>query len=294
MKYAFYDFSVSPYSYDFVSFLVAARGLGFEHVVFVPGKRMMRLPDGRVVEFQKCSPEEQAARLENILKPLAQTFTVCETREEARKLWSEDCFPPGYTVDRPLPAHVPSAVLQIGRLSPVRPTSEALEAVKRDFSGELVTITIRHSTIEPRRNSDPLAWIELADELHRIGLRPVFIPDTEFQTDDFGQHDVSKRASIDVQYRLALYETAALNMGVNNGPMALCLLSRRPLLYFKPVTYGVYATSPEFWANANGIPVGTQPPWFSPYQKIVWENDTPEVLSRELHSWLARLEREAA
>ena len=294
MKYAFYDFSVSPYSYDFVSFLVAAHALGYEHVVFVPGKRMMRLADGRVVEFQKCTPEEQAARLENILKPLAQTFTVCETREEARKLWSEDCFPPGYTLDRPLAAHVPSVVMQIGRLSPIRPTAEALEAVRATNFGDLVTITVRQSTIEPRRNSNIPAWIEFADELKALGFNPVFIPDTEFQDERFGSHQVSKRASVDVQYRLALYETAVLNMGVNNGPVVLCLLSRRPLLYFKPITEGVYPTSPEFWAKANGIPVGSQPPWFSRDQKIVWDDDRLDVLQRETRGWLQRLQREAA
>ncbi len=73
---AFYDFSVSPYSYDFLAFICMARAAGCTETVFVPGER----------SYQKCSPEERAFRLENLLVPLARmsgSVHVCESRDEA-------------------------------------------------------------------------------------------------------------------------------------------------------------------------------------------------------------------
>ena len=70
MKYAFYDFGVSPFSYDFVQFYVCALAEGFDRVAFVPGRRFIKMSDGTLKEFQKCSPEEQALRMELLLLPL--------------------------------------------------------------------------------------------------------------------------------------------------------------------------------------------------------------------------------
>src|SRR5262245_10004945 len=97
MKLAFYDFAVSPYSYDYVAFAIGARSHGCEKIIFVPGDRA----------YQKCTPEQQKYRLEHLLGPLAaheaQGYHVCATREEAQAIWEKDgkdCFPFDYRVDR--------------------------------------------------------------------------------------------------------------------------------------------------------------------------------------------------
>jgi len=291
---AFYDFSVSPFSYDFVSFLVAARGQGCKHVVFVPGKRMVRQPDGQMVEFQKCTPAQQAERLDFILKPLSGEYTVCETRDEARKFSLDGCFPYGYTFDKPVAAHTPAAVMRTGKFVPLKAKQSAIDEVANDFSEDLVTLTIRQSSIKPQRNSNIREWIKIANELASLGLEPVFIPDSEHQETRFGEHRSCKRAATDVQYRLAMYDQSALNMGVNNGPLALCFYSQRPFLQFKPMTTGCFETSPEFWAKANGVRPGTQPQWFAPHQRIVWADDTFEVMRKAVHEWLALVEKAVA
>src|SRR5688572_405993 len=103
---AFYDFSVSPFSYDFLTFLVIARAHGCNHTVFVPGERA----------YQKCSPEEQKFRLEHLLIPLANMsggYTVCKTMDEARQF--RPIFPVNYTLEQPNHAHMLGALMRSGK-----------------------------------------------------------------------------------------------------------------------------------------------------------------------------------
>lgn len=267
MRKAFYDFSVSPYSYDFVQFLAAARGMGCEHVVFVPGNRA----------YQKCSPYEQRFRMRNLLKPLAKLaggYTVCESRLEASQM-GDATWPLGYTVDKPVHGHMLGQVLRLGRARFLKASPEATKAVKTFLAGRRpVTITIREQAIKAPRNSNIPAWIEVAGWLKDRGLDPLFVPDTAHPDRDFG-FDSYKPASQDVDLRLALYEQASLNLGVNNGPMALCSFSKNPYRIFKMQTEACPETSAAF-LKANSFPVGAQFPWKTADQRVIWEDDTAE------------------
>lgn len=275
MKYAFYDFAVSPFSYDFVSFLICAKSAGAEHVVFVPGDRA----------YQKCTPEEQAYRFEHMLKPLCGEHTVCKTREEAKALWTPDCFPHGYTVDNPVQSHMIGHVMRANTIYPIKAKEELIAEVKEYFPQNLVTITMRNSHIRPARNSNRAEWMKVAEWLETKGYTPVFIPDTEGVA-DYGPFTVCDRAAIDVQYRLAMYTVAAQNLFVNNGPMMLCFCSHRPMLMFKPLTDEHRETSAEF-LEKQGLPVGSQPPWFNNNQRIVWAEDTAEEITKAFKQWEA-------
>ena len=291
-KRAFYDFAVSPYSYDFAVFMICAQAQGCEEIVIVPGKRMMIDKDGQIKEFQKCTPGEQEYRLNALIKGLCPEAIVCQTRGEAQTLWSDDCWPDGYTIDRPVAAHTIGNVLKQPKIMPFTAKPEKLEEVEKDgmTDPKMVVITIRHSSIKSGRNSNIEEWIKAADWMKSVGLKPVFVPDTEQPEMKFGDHQSSPKAALDVQYRLALYEKAYLNIGVNNGPMALNLFSRRPVLYFRPVTYGYYESTEQFW-NANGIPVRSQLPWFSILQRIIWEGtDDFENIKLQVSRWLAARE----
>lgn len=294
VKRAFYDFSVSPFSFDFSVFLMAARANECEEVVLVPGKRMIQGPDGKLVEFQKCTPGEQEYRLNAIIKGLCPNAIECQTREEAKLLWHEGCFPDGYTVEKPVQAHTISAVLKQLKITPYMPLKEVTEEVIKDgwTDPKMVVITIRQSSIKPGRNSNIEEWIKAADWMKSVGLTPVFVPDTEFPDFVFGEHKSCKAAALDVQYRLAMYEQAYLNIGVNNGPMALNLFSRRPVLYFRPITHGYKESTAEFW-RANGVPVRSQLPWFSILQRIIWDGtDDFENIKLNVERWLTAKEQE--
>lgn len=287
MKRAFYDFGISPYSYDFVSFLMCAKSFGCDEVVFVPGKRMVKLEDGTFQEFQKCSPEEQEYRLKHLLIPLVSKYVIAKDRAHAKHLWHADCFPPGYTVDKPLMAHTLRHVLHCGKLYPLSAKKELKEEVKALGIGEnTVTITIRHNSINPKRNSNIPEWIKAAHWLKDKGYEPVFIPDTEDVYERFEDFRTLPQAALDVQFRIAVYDSAMLNIGINTGPMTLCLYSKRPMLYFKALGE-TFETSAEFWIKWCGLQPGQQPPWFNDRQRIIWEaNDDHETLIHYIKKWL--------
>lgn len=288
MKRAFYDFAVSPYSFDFAIFLLCARSQECDEIVIVPGKRMVMGANGEVVEFQKCTEGEQEYRLNNLILGLCPKAIVCGSRSEAKTLWHAECFPPGYTVDQPVAWHTVGKILKEKKILPFAPTKEKLEAVAQDgyTHPKMVVITIRHSRIKSGRNSNIDEWVKAADWMKMEGLYPVFVPDTDLPDEQFGEHPSIKKAALDVQYRLALYEKAYLNVGVNNGPMALNMFSRRPMLYFRPITHGYHESTEQFW-KANGVPVRSQLPWFNVLQRIIWEGtDDAENIRLNVERWL--------
>lgn len=291
-KRAFYDFSASPFSYDFLCFLMAARANDCTEVVLVPGKRMV-VKDGALQEFQKCTPGEQEYRLNALIKGLCPNAIVCQTREEAETLWHEGCYPQGYRVDRPVAAHNMGVILKQERILPLMPIQEYIDQIEADgwTDPKMVVITIRQSKIKTGRNSNIEEWVKAADWMKSIGLTPVFVPDTDFPDTEFGGHKSCPKAALDVQYRLALYERAYLNAGVNNGPMALNVFSRRPVLYFRPITHGYHETTEAHW-RANGIPIRSQFPWFSVVQRIIWEgSDDFDNIKLQTERWLTAREQ---
>ncbi len=278
MKTAFYDFSVSPYSYDFAQFLIAAKASECERIVIVPGERA----------YQKCTPGEQEYRLNALILGLCPTAILCQTRDEAKTLWDADCYPAGYTVEKPKPGHTPGDVMRSGKIFPFMPLAEKTAEVAADGwqRANLAVITIRDTHIKSARNSDVPQWIIAADWLRTQGFDVVFVPDTEKSDARFGDHQSCPKAALDVQYRLALYDAASLNLGVNNGPMALNFYSRRPVLYFKPIDQGFPETSEAAWQK-NSLPKDSQPPWFSPLQRIIWEDgDSFAVIREAVEMWM--------
>ncbi len=288
MKSAFYDFAVSPYSFDFAQFLLCAKANGCDEIVIVPGERMVPDGNGGMVEFQKCTPGEQEYRMNNLLLGLCPDAILCQTRGEAKTLWHDECFPEGYTVDTPVQSHTMGAVMKAGKIFPFVASAEKIaEAEKDGWKKEnMAVITIRQSRIKPGRNSNIAEWIRAADWLRLQGFTPVFVPDTDQPKMAFGNHLSCEKAALDVQYRLALYDLAALNLGVNNGPMALNLYSRRPMIYFKPITIDYKESSAEYWKN-SGLPPGSQPPWFGGTQRIIWDGaDTFAVIEGAVSRWM--------
>ena len=293
MKRAFYDFAVSPYSFDFAIFLLCARAQECDEIVIVPGKRMVMGKDGQVIEFQKCTEGEQEYRMNNLILGLCPKATVCGSRSEAKTLWHPECFPKGYTVDKPVAAHTVGNILKELKILPFMPTKEKLEEVVSDgwSDPKLTAVTIRQSSIKSGRNSNIDEWIKAADWMESVGLKPVFIPDTDQPDMTFGKHPSVKKAALDVQYRLALYEKAYLNVGVNNGPMALNMFSRRPMLYFRPITHGYHESTEAFW-KANGVPIRSQLPWFSAQQRIIWDGtDDFENIKLNVERWISVTEK---
>ena len=265
---AFYDFSLSPHSYDFLTFLVAARGHGCNHTVFVPGEKA----------YQKCTPEEQKFRLEHLLIPLAKMagdVTVCKTRDEAKQFLPT--YPNGYTVDTPKHAHMLGKLIAGGK-------AMWLQAKDLDVPRGRVTITIRESRIKPLRNSNIGEWIKAAESLSDMGYSVLFVPDTDNLQMEFGRFESYPQASLSPEVRLALYSKSILNLGINNGPMALCTLSRLPYIVYMRCDEAFDETSAHYF-NRNLFPIGSQFPWRAKEQEVVWEDDKAESIVRHVQQW---------
>jgi hypothetical protein len=157
-----------------------------------------------------------------------------------------------------------------------------------------VTITLRGYDYMPVRNSNADAWAAFARGLDPRRYFTVFIPDTEQTIEGLpGALDefvLMSEAAWNVGLRMALYQRAFLNMGVNNGPMGLCWLNettRYATLKMAPA--GVPQTTPESFRDL-GFEMGRSLPFATPFQQLVWEDDTRDVIERVFAGLVARIE----
>jgi hypothetical protein len=155
-------------------------------------------------------------------------------------------------------------------------------ASKRFGARPPITITLREMDLYPYRNSNMDAWLKLAYYLESRGERVVFVRDTAKAHHPMGQSFEScPEASIDLHYRMALYEIAKLNLFVSNGPATLGLFSDFPWMMFvriEPDGHEYAPNTPSFWRDNFGISVGEQFPWSKAHQRIIWQPDDYENL----------------
>src|SRR6185312_15262811 len=107
---------------------------------------------------------------------------------------------------------------------------------------------------------------------------------------EFDGLPVFHEAAVAVGLRMALYERAYLNLGVNNGPMGLCWLNRRTrYITFKILSEAAAQTTPEYM-EFLGFEIGQSLPFATPLQRWVWEEDTLEVIKREVAQMMPLLD----
>lgn len=278
-RVAFYDLSNSPTSYDFLVFVAIAKAFCENlHVVFVPG-----FVDGFKEDAKPISTDERFFRINHILIPactaVGATYTLAPTRAFAKLFEQntprENIFPHDYSVDAPTRFYTMKRLLQYGaQLPSFMPTKRALDLVV-PYKG-CVTVTLRE-TYNEERNSNIEAWLKFYEH-YRGSENIVFIRDTEKANLPFPAPTLPA-ASLDMDVRLALYDVASMNMGVTTGPMGLTYMCpRRPYLLYKMWV-------PKYPANGArlydwGFPPGSQFPWRSARQEVIWDNDDADVLIR--------------
>ncbi len=317
MLYAFYDLAVAPLTFDVLWFLAGAdlerRRLGLKsvHLVVVPGPvdgvRHER-PDYEAV----VDRDGRRARIADIIVPAAsflpslRAVTVAASRSEAEAaaFGARHVFPAGYEPAMPR-FTTPLPCLEASRsermeIAVLRATAEGLAQTDawlaaHGITRPIVAITLRGYGYMPIRNSNLSAWIAFARGVDKSRFAPVFIPDTDQPSADLASlapFAVCKEASEDVGLRMALYERAYLNLGVNSGPMGLCWLNARSRdLTFKIITAAPQTTKASM--RHYGFEIGKSLPFATPYQRWVWENDDLDVIEREFAAMAARIDRGA-
>ncbi len=319
--HAFYDLEVAPLTYDAAWFAATAdrerRRLGLDavHFVVVPGRRD-GMREERLVYDAVVDLEGRRWRLHHVVIPLlglvpaAAGFTLLPSRGAASALRAAAgprVYPRHYEPGLPV-GHHPSELLEAARagetgLAVLQSPVQAQRFVDRWLATRLdgrrlVTITLRDYEFMTARNSDVDAWSTFAARLAPACYLPVVVLDTERTLDPLPPAlrglEIFREPSWSVPLRLALYERAFLNLGVNNGPLLMGALAARPrLLVFKMITPGVPQTTEEFMSRL-GFEVGGQLPFAGPFQRLVWEDDRLEVIEREFRDMVARIEAAGA
>jgi hypothetical protein len=314
--YAFYDLQVAPITYDASWFAAAAdlkrRQLGLSriHFVILPGGK-----DGfreeRTAYESTVDSATRLWRLHNIVVPILTLvpafggLTLLPSRSEVgsfRAVAQNRLYPEHYEPSLPV-SHLPVELLSlpvndgepIGTLrAPIQARRYIDRWVAQRLSGrKLITITVRDYLFMPARNSNVEAWAAFAKRLDSAKYFPVFILDTERTLDPLPDallgSEVLREASWNVWLRMALYETSYLNLGVNNGPLFMCMMNTLTrVLIFKILTPSVPQTTDELMSKL-GFTIGGQVPFATPFQRLVWEEDDLETIEREFYGLVEQI-----
>lgn len=242
MSIGIYDLSKYPTTYDFAGWCVYAKTSGATHVHFIADKP---------IASWKYGGDEVTAwrRFGTILAPMTRlaglTFSV-----GPRMLGKEYPY---------LAGQIEELYKRIGQISLLKPT---FRLEKKDY----VTITIRESFRTRYRNSNIEAWTKFKEYLKARKKDIVWLGEAEGQP-------------LDLEYRMALYAGADMNLGACNGPMALCCFSDAPHITMnmnppKPADDDGYDIL-NLWMKQR-FPPGSQLSFRNERQKMVWETDTYE------------------
>jgi hypothetical protein len=315
--YAFYDLGVAPITFDFLWFLVGAelerqrRGCASIHAVIVPGLRTGLRKENPELE-NSLDPAARGARVHAIVVPACALLpslsgvTVASSRAQAEQLVElagEAVFPARYEPNFPsYPGpHEPlrAAREEGARVAVLRATAADLRAVDAWLAAHrcgprLVTVTLRSYNYAPARNSNIAAWATFARSLDPARFSVVFVPDTAQciggLPPELRNFRIFGEAAMAVGLRMALYQRAYLNLGVNTGPMGLCWLNDQTrYITFKILTGSVPNTTPEYM-KFLGFEPGKSLPFATPWQQWVWAEDEFEIIEDAVSAMLMRLE----
>jgi hypothetical protein len=316
--YAFYDLGVAPVTFDFLWFLVGAelerrrRELTSVHAVIVPGPRRGLRKETPELE-RALDVTTRRARIFNMLVPACTLLpsvsgvTVAGSRAEADRLVRSAggaVFPARYEPALPIYPG-PQEPLRAAReertqVAVLRATAADLRAVEawtaaRGCDRRVVSITLRGYSYVPGRNSNIAAWAAFARGLHGTGFSIVIVPDSEQcftgVPAELRGLPIFSEAAVAVGLRMALYQRAYLNLGVNNGPMGLCWLNEQTrYITFKILNDGALQTRAEYM-ELLGFETGRSLPFATEWQRWVWAEDELPIIQDAFNDMVARLER---
>ncbi|MDB5362932.1 MAG: hypothetical protein JWO51_4229 [Rhodospirillales bacterium] len=313
--YAFYDLAMNPSTYDAVIFAARAdverrrRGLKYLQFTIVPSA----ISGGRPGDLELLGGLENVAWRQTYilnavfrLVPAARGVTALASRADAILLTAAGaaCFPAGYDPANPTDEHI-MKYCYVDRDEGFEPRILKAPAKAVDFVGrflaprlngrKLLVLTLREYGLQPDRNNDMAAWGAFVRKLDPDEYDVVVVRDTDSlytpMPAPLEGYDDLPLASVDVNFRLALYEAAYLNLTVTTGPSALLYFSATArYLMFKQFLPQYVATAAGFQLDRNGMNVGDAYPLAGPFQKFIWEPDTEAVIQHEFDAMVAKIE----
>ena len=246
MRPAVYDLCKYPTTYDFAAWAVIARTHGVERVHFII--------DGPIATWKYGGNADIAwKRFATIVLPICNLARL--SYSVGARMQGEQYPYHGGDVCR--------LYREKGRIEKLKPT------MTWDKSG-YVTITMRESFRNTHRNSNKEAWAQFAKYLEAKGQDVMVIPECE-------------DAPLNVEHRMAWYWGADMNLGVAQGPMALCVFSDAPYITLNQNpkdTSGTAQYDIDRLLVKTGFPPGSQYDFRTGRQLLVWEPDSFENIVR--------------
>jgi hypothetical protein len=318
--YAIYDLAVTPNTFDIIEFLTLAEIERREsqcdafHLFVVPGPNCGFRADADVSDLGR-----QQYVLRNVIQacpalvPTCAGVTVAPTREFVERLLYVETvagtgdqllFPVGYSAHLPFEHYHLWRVIerwQAGNEVPsLQPTPQGLALVdtflrNRSAGRQILTITLREARFQSTRNSNLEEWGRFVAGLDPRKYAIVVLRDVERVHEPlpaaFAHSLPYPEAVVSIELRAALYRRAYLNLCINNGPSEILRFDRETrYLYFKTITDGVSCTSLAHHRTFHWLEPGDQLPFASPFQRLVWDDDTTDVLTREFDSMVRLIE----
>ena len=140
-----------------------------------------------------------------------------------------------------------------------------LPLLKQAKMPSFVTVTLRDSWRNTHRNSNKETWPKFIKWLEQRNVNVLVHPECESRP-------------IDVMTRMKSYSNAKMNFGVEGGPMGLCTYSDAPYVMFcLPCAESTVSFQDR---ERHGFPMGSQFPWKTSRQQIVYAPDSLENLTK--------------
>lgn len=309
LLHAYYDLRAAPLSFDFAWFLACAvararlRDMKLAIHLFRP-------------QFRRTSALEHGYgegyldwRFSNIIVRLCElcpdVVDIQINKTTTIKI-SDPYYPESY---HPLRVDTQSGVTRIpispgdyeretgGRLDqPVFRCTEYARRWARQFATDapIIILTVRHTPHNSGRNTPVCVWNDVYDSLCHRGFNVLTIPDQDEILNEMENHGVEwnavPEAAMDLDLRLAFYESAALTITWSNGTGSGLL----PLCDARFIAFGIWNeknnVSTKSFFERRGIVFGRQPNWLeSRRQWFDWtasDDLTADYILSVVDKWL--------
>ena len=227
------------------------------------------------------SVENREYRLRNLIAPATGLYPACvgfsilKSRELFYSMYEGyDIYPPEFS-----PTYLKSAAINMydeklpfvglgKKFASIKTTSFArklaAKIIELKDKDRLITITLRRSKYDPKRNSDLNEWEKFSNYAIGKGYRVVVMPDAEnpSEFEPISRELIYTTFVYNIELRAAVYEISECNLGVSNGPLALSYFNAdvNSTIAIKNAPSGsedeaIYKTSgvnpndPYFWYN---------------------------------------------
>lgn len=298
--YVVYDLEVLPASFDFATFLIRAelhrKEMGLDNIALVIKAGNFA---GLSARANLNHGEKNGNwRVHHILIPMAQLLPSCrdilyvaDVDQMRTIIGKNNSFPTDLNCRADFNNYALEPLNQMARAGQevrlFKAPEQAKEFVRQFINAHqiqqpFICISLREYAHQTSRNSCLEIYRRLAEIAAARGLGVVVVRDTAMAmstTLDWKNIEECPVASFDVAIRLAIYESATLNVSVSSGPSCgLMLLSQKTDFMMTHIVDNTqWLSNEEFLEKRQGIKNGKQFPFSGKFQKICWSTDKNHI-----------------